>query len=420
MKILLLNQCFWPDVVATGQHLSDLAVGLAERGHHVTVICADRGYDDPQTRFAKREHWKGVEIIRVRSVEANKKSRAQRAANFASFLFACAARLIFLPRPDVVVALTSPPLISWLASWFTRLKGGRLIFWVMDLNPDEAIAAGWLAKDSITAKLLERLLVTSMKRSARIIVLDRFVKQRILAKAISPEKIHVIPPWSHDDVFGYDRGGRERFRLQHAFADKFVVMYAGNHSPCHPLQTLLSAAEKLAHRKDIVFCFVGGGSEFTAVEQFASSRALKGIVCLPYQPRHELAGLLSAADLHVVIMGDSFVGIIHPSKIYNVLKVGAPFLYLGPAQSHVADMIESIRDRPNVYEARHGEVDQVVGHIVNAAANSHEELQASVGELESTATLLEMLNTVEEAPAQNSARVEGYLVEDKSTVTELP
>ena len=30
MKILLLNQTFYPDVVSTAQHLTDLAVALAE------------------------------------------------------------------------------------------------------------------------------------------------------------------------------------------------------------------------------------------------------------------------------------------------------------------------------------------------------------------------------------------------------
>src|ERR1044072_550113 len=145
MKVLLLNQCFWPDIAATGQHLSDLALGLSERGHEVTVVCADRGYDNPQARFARRQRWQDIEIIRVRSIAADKKRRWQRGLNFDSFLFACAARLLFMPRQDVVIALTSPPLISWLASWFTRLRGGRLIFWGMELNPDEASAPGWLA-----------------------------------------------------------------------------------------------------------------------------------------------------------------------------------------------------------------------------------------------------------------------------------
>ena len=44
MKILLLNQCFWPDVAATAQQLTTVARGLRSRGHEVTVIAGRRGY----------------------------------------------------------------------------------------------------------------------------------------------------------------------------------------------------------------------------------------------------------------------------------------------------------------------------------------------------------------------------------------
>jgi hypothetical protein len=46
MKVLLLNQCFYPDVVATSQHLTDLAIELVKSGHQVTVLASRRGYDD--------------------------------------------------------------------------------------------------------------------------------------------------------------------------------------------------------------------------------------------------------------------------------------------------------------------------------------------------------------------------------------
>jgi colanic acid biosynthesis glycosyl transferase WcaI len=144
MNILLLNQCFYPDVMATAQQLSDLAVGLSEAGHKVTVIASDRGYDDPSQRFPRRETWRGINIVRITSLALGKKSRLRRAINFASFLLNCSWRLLRQPRFDVVVALTSPPLISLLGSLFVRFKGGKFFFWVMDLNPDEAIAAGWL------------------------------------------------------------------------------------------------------------------------------------------------------------------------------------------------------------------------------------------------------------------------------------
>ena len=367
MKVLLLNQCFWPDVVATAQQLTDLAAGLIERGHDVTVVCSDRGYDDQRLRFPRRERWNKVRIIRVRSIRAHKKSRLRRALNFASFSIACAFRLAILPRQDAVVALTSPPLISWLASWFVRLKGGRMIFWVMDLNPDEAIAAGWLKPDSLTAKLLRALLRSSLRRADKIVVLDRFVKQRIGVEGIPEEKIEVIPPWSHDEFVRFDAEGREAFRRAHNLASKFVVMYAGNHSPCHPLDTVLQAAQELRERDDIVFVFAGGGSEQHKVREFARVNDLTNVLCLPYQPIEKLSALLSAADLHVVVMGARFLGIVHPSKIYNILAIGSPFLYIGPAESHLGDIIERLSDSSGAFHARFGEVHSVTRLIVDRA-----------------------------------------------------
>lgn len=364
MKVLLLNQCFYPDVAATAQHLTDLAVELAAGGHEVTVIASDRGYANPAIRFPRRETWKGIKIIRIPAVALGKSSKLRRALNFATFLFVCALRLLWLPRFDVVVALTSPPLISVLGSLFVSLKGGRLILWVMDLNPDEAIAAGWLKENSFTASALSRLLNHSLRQAERIVVLDRFMKQRIVAKGIPEEKTVTIAPWSHSDAVRFDADGREKFRLENRLSGKFVVMYSGNHSPCHSLDTLLSAAGKLADRDDIAFCFVGGGSEFEKVKDYAQANKLRNILCLPYRPLNELAGSLSAADLQVVVMGDAFTGIVHPCKIYNILEIGAPVLYVGPTNGHVVDVLAKLDDQDLICSVRHGEVDKAVAYIV--------------------------------------------------------
>ncbi len=367
MKVLLVNQCFWPDVVSTSQHLTDVGVGLVARGHEVTVIASRRGYDDANLRFPSRERWQGIEIIRLPSVGLGKTSRWRRALNFASFSAACVCRLAIMRRQDAVVVLTSPPLISWLAALFTRLKGGRLIFWVMDLNPDEAIAAGWLKRNSIPATVLTALLKSSMRHAHKIIALDRFAKQRIVGKGIEEDKVEIIPPWSHDDSVRFDREGREVFRRHHNLSEKFVVMYAGNHSPCHPLDTLLEAAKKSSSRDEIAFCFVGGGSEFGKVEGFARANQLRNIFCLPYQPQTELSGVLSAADLHVVVMGEGYQGIIHPCKIYNILAIEAPFLYIGPIESHVSEIVSRLPEQDRVYSTQHGQVDFVAESIFNLA-----------------------------------------------------
>ena len=120
---------FYPDVVSTAQHLTDLATALTARGHEVTVIASDRGYDDPATRFKRRERWNGIEIIRIPSLSFGKNSRWRRAFELRQASCSlCSLRLLALRRFDVVVALTSPPLISFLAALFVKLKGGKFLF----------------------------------------------------------------------------------------------------------------------------------------------------------------------------------------------------------------------------------------------------------------------------------------------------
>ena len=362
MRYLLLNQCFYPDVVSTAQHLTDLARGLSEQGHEVTVIASDRGYDDPSLRFPRHESWKDIEIIRIPSVSLGKQSKLRRALTFASFLTVCSLRLLMLGRFDVVVALTSPPLISFLAALFVALKGGEFCFWVMDLNPDEAIAAGWLREGSLMARVFQRLLVYSLKRADRVVVLDRFMRERVLAKGVAPDRVNVLPPWSHDEVISYTKTGREEFRARHGLTEKFVVMFSGNHSPCHPLDTLLEAALTLREHEEFAFCFVGGGSEQKKVREFSRTHNLQNVICLPYQPLDSLSDSLSAADLQVVVMGDKFTGIVHPCKIYNILRIGVPLLYIGPPESHITDIVGQPKTH-QIFIARHGDPDSIVQTI---------------------------------------------------------
>ena len=367
VKFLLLNQTFYPDVMATGQYLSEVAARLAARGHEVTVVTSRRAYDDPSRQFVRRETWRGVRILRAGSTGLGKGAKWRRAADFGTYLASCCARAALLPRHDAVVALTTPPLISFAGAWLARWRRSRFFYWVMDFNPDEAIAAGWLRAGSPAARLLERMSRFSLRQATRVIALDRFMRDRIAAKGIPPERIVVLPPWSHDGEVRYDAAGRERFRRTHGLEGKFVVMYSGNHSPVHPLDTLLEAARRLAGQPDVVFCFVGGGSEWRRIQQETGAGAGTGAIrCLPYQPLAELSASLSAADLQVVVMGDAMRGLVHPCKIYNILGVGAPVLYIGPSPSHITEILGA---RPELQgwpwaSVRHGQVEEVVRAIL--------------------------------------------------------
>ena len=364
------------------------------------MVSARRAYEHPETLFPAREQWRGVDIIRVFSTRFGKGAKWRRAVDFASFLLCCCARLLTLPRHDVVVALTTPPLISFVGAWRAKLWRAKFCYWVMDFNPDEAVAAGWLRADSLAARFLERLSRFSLRRAEKIIALDRFMRDRIVAKKIAAEKVAVIPPWSQDGDVRFDAAGREEFRAMHGLKDKFVVMYSGNHSPVHPLDTVMQAADKLRGVKDVVFAFVGGGSEFARVKKWAVGNPQ--VLCLPYQPLDKLSGSLSAAEAHLAVMGNAMLGLVHPCKIYNIFAVNAPVLYIGPTPSHITEIFDRLPDYP-WFPVPHGGADILAGHIRRLAAErkgrQHGQPQELLGAFSKATLVPKMISAIEAGKA---------------------
>jgi colanic acid biosynthesis glycosyl transferase WcaI len=374
LKILLLNAHYWPDLsAATAQMLTGLGEELARQGHEVRVICGRRKYDEPSVLFPKREIRNGVHITRIWNSSFGKGVKWKRAVDFATWLASAELALCREPKPDVVVTLTTPPLLSVLGARYARKVGARLVPWMMDLNPDEAVAAGWLRQGSMMEKFLRNALEKSFRQSAAIIALDRFMADRIAAKGIDRRKIHVVAPWAHDKEVKPDPEGSKEFRVRHGLDDSFVVMFSGNHSPCHPLGTVIEAARKLGagsegdrrweigdrgSKKDganIKFLFVGGGTGWEEIKRIKERENLTNVICLPYEPLEKVGASLGVADLHIVAMGDAFVGLVHPCKVYNLLSLGLPWVGMGPKDCHLGDLLKETGESSGCVNLRHGD-----------------------------------------------------------------
>lgn len=360
MRALFLNQVYTPDVAATAGQLADLAEAMAARGDEVRVIASRRGYSEPGQKFAPRSTERGVRIERVWEPRLEKRGFWRRIVRAAAFFAGAGVRALAGPRPDVLVVMTSPPLLPVLGRIVAAVRRRPYAAWLMDLNPDEAIAAGAVREGSLAAKLLARLTRFSLRGAAKVVVLDRFMRERVERYGVPPGRIVILAPWTHDADVRDDEPGRKSFRDRHALEGRIVVMYAGNFSLCHPLDTLLEAARKLKEDPDFLFLFVGGGEGSRQVRAAAESEKLPNVRLLPYQPREGLAASLSAADVHVVVMGNAYVGILHPSKVYNALRVNRPVLYVGPEESPVADVLAAAGPGAVWRSVRHGDVDGVV------------------------------------------------------------
>jgi len=119
MHIVLLNQFFWPDTAATGQLLTDLGRFVGSDAAHTTAICSQPGYgiqdatDKPPVR-----------ILRSKSIRFSR-STAGRLLSYGSFLTGAVWNGYRIGRPDILLTLTTPPLIAVLGRMIKLMRGCR-------------------------------------------------------------------------------------------------------------------------------------------------------------------------------------------------------------------------------------------------------------------------------------------------------
>ncbi|MEO0460488.1 MAG: glycosyltransferase family 4 protein [Myxococcota bacterium] len=338
-RLLIVSQVYPPDATAVGQYLADLAEHLVTVGKPVSVVSSDAGYDDPSVRYPRSEIRNGVEIFRVPASSFGKRSIGHRLAGSVSFLAQAIAHGARLQDVDHVLVSTSPPIAALAA---LTLRGGRRLpwsYWVMDLNPEQAVAMGHFS-ETHPAVLAFDLFNRAALRSARnVITLDRYMADRLRGKFA--RAIEVIPPWPLDrhvqPVEHEDNG----FRREQGWNEKLVIMFSGNMSPTSPIDTAVDAAARLRDRSDVVFAFIGGGKGREELERRLEREPLPNVRVLDYQPLEHLRYSLSAADAHIVTMGKAMVGITHPCKVYSALAVARPLIAIAPEESHIGALVSA-------------------------------------------------------------------------------
>jgi glycosyltransferase involved in cell wall biosynthesis len=372
-KLLIISQVYPPDPAAVGQQLADVAEEMVRRGWQVKVWTAARGYEDPSLRYPRRELRAGVQVSRLPWSSFGKGSIAVRLVAQVLFMAQALLRALVTPGATAILVSTSPPFAGFggcLVSWLRRVP---LVWWVMDINPDQMVASGRLSARSLVARMFDWMNLHTLRQSRDVIVLDRFMRDRILQKAPVGTKLHVVPPWPHDNVLNDIPHDANPFRRRHELADSFVVMYSGNHGYSTPLDTLLAAAKRLRQEPRLKFVFIGGGVVKKEIDAMVAREAPPNILALPYQPLADIRFSLSAADVHVVSIANEGVGIVHPCKVYGALAIGRPVIALAPAASYAADILGQHHVG---WLVEHGEVDRFTALLRELLAMPRAELAA--------------------------------------------
>ena len=325
----MVNQYFPPDTSATAGTTADLVGALGQAGHRVSVLAGRPSYDPDATsrwRPLRREAHNGSHLERVGSTSFDRRNIEGRTANYLSYLAMAGVRALLMPRPDVVVAGSDPPLAVWVALAAARRR--PVVYVVRDLHPDAAIAAGWLPPGRV-ARLWERLHRAALSRSTLIVCLGETMATRVRHKGLALERIVVVPDGGRPPLQLPDARAVEELR---AGAD-FVALHAGNLGSAGAWRTLVDAAKAV---EGVRLLFVGDGAA-------APELRARGAKVVPFRPASELASVMAAGDVQIVTMRSGMEGLVVPSKLYTALSHGRPVLAVAPRSSEVGHIVRQWR-----------------------------------------------------------------------------
>jgi colanic acid biosynthesis glycosyl transferase WcaI len=336
MTVHFFNRSYWPDFGATGQLLTELAEDLV--AHHDCEVTVVSGYPlKGAAGLSARERRNGVDIVRAAGTTRDPRRFTGRVANYLTYFASACVAGLRLPRPDVIVALTDPPIIGLAALLAARLTGARFVFLCQDVFPEVAVLVEDFQSNTVN-KILELLNRFLLRQADVVIALGDTMKQRLVdGKGADPGRVAVIHNWA--DCSTLAPGPKDNaFARAHDLAGRFVVMHAGNIGLSQNLDAVLDAAERLRHHEAIRFVFVGDGSRRQTLEGRAQARGLANVVFLPYQPREQMAHSYAAADLFLVSLKPGLAGYIVPSKLYSILAAGRPYVAAVEDDCEVVDI----------------------------------------------------------------------------------
>ena len=344
LRVVFFNRSYYPDFGATGQLLTELCEDLVSRfGYDVTVVAGMPLSAEQRLRPlhwytpVRREERNGVKILRAWGTALPTRQFTGRISNYLTYFSSAAIASLRIGRPDVIVSLTDPPIVSLTAITAAKMTGSRFVFLCQDVFPEVARLLEGFQNKKVEV-VLTKIGRLTVRKADGIIALGDTMKRRLIeTKGADAGKIRVIHNWA--DASAIQPGSKDNaFSREHGLVDKFVVMHSGNVGMSQEVGALLDVAEHLTDLPDVVIAIVGEGARKVFLQQEVERRKLTNVRFYPYQPKARLTDSFAAADVFIVSLKRGLAGYIVPSKLYGVLVAGRPFVAAIEADSEAAQI----------------------------------------------------------------------------------
>lgn len=322
--------CDWlpPDFGAVGQYAVEFAEQLAVAGHQVTLV----GLSTSRTSQSVGASDAGSLMIkRIFRPTYDKQSLGGRAW----WTLVTNLKLLWCARSELSTSdeirfTGSPPFMLHFVMPVSALFRRRTRYRITDFHPECLMAE--FDRVPISLRLLHRWTLFWRRRVSTIEVLGEDQRRICIAQGINARRIELVR-----DPSPIRFSGREaQAEPPKILAGRKIVLYSGNWGVAHDVETFVAAASafETRHPGRLGVWLNATGSRAAVAHE---ALIMAGVACSYTRPvpLSELAGVLLAADLHLICLRDRFVGYVLPSKVYACIESGRPILFIGSERSDV-------------------------------------------------------------------------------------
>src|SRR2546421_2946643 len=293
-KVLMLSLVFGPDTVSTANMMTDLARGLQDHGHEVTVLTSMPHYNPSEKVKANRAYRTRLPRLYTESIEyGNRIFRVymplkgqrvwRRGIDYLWFHLATTLVALTRIRSQDVIFVPSPPITLGLSGYLVSLLlRAQLIYDVRELWPDVPVRMGMI-RNRLLLQLVYKVEHFVYSRSVAITSIARSFNDSLMKRGVPREKMYFTPNFV--DIKWLNPCSKQNdFAREHQLENSFVAFYAGNIGLTQGLEILVEIAAELKMQRDIVIVIVGDGAGRARLEQAIKECGLENIRFLPFQP----------------------------------------------------------------------------------------------------------------------------------------
>lgn len=345
MKILLVSLNFAPELTGIGKYTGEMADGLIERGHEVTVVCAPPYYPTWQVqaghdarRYRKEQPRPGLTVHRCPIWIPNRLGGLARLVHLASFALSSLPVLIWLvmwqPR---VVFVVAPALFCAPGAWLTaRLTGAKAWLHIQDFEIDAAFELGLLRQPLLRrlAQFFERQL---LRRFDAVSTISRRMLRQLASKGVALQHTETLPNWIDLSLVRPGDHSAELRRSLGIARSQTVCLFSGTMNRKQGLAVMIGTARTLQHDPNLVFVLCGNGEMRPELE--ASAVDLLNVRFIDLRPAEQLNALLNMADIHVLPQLRGAADLVLPSKLIGMLASGRPVVAAAVPGTEIASIV---------------------------------------------------------------------------------